>query len=243
MTARRTDPRPASDAWYAFVHRLVNWLARHLWRYHLEGAEHMPATGAYLVVTNHLSVFDAPVVFMNIPARTLMFGADKWRRVPLVAALIESIGVIWVTRGEADMDAIKAALNVLKGGGRLGVAPEGTRSPTGALIPGKPGAAYLADRARVPLIPMAITGTETVVRSWKRLRRPVVTCRIGPPFMLPGDGRAKGARLDQFTDEIMCTLAAMLPPEYRGVYADHPLLLARLAASSQPVAPQAEPGA
>jgi 1-acyl-sn-glycerol-3-phosphate acyltransferase len=236
MTPRRTDPRPAPDAYYFFVHRLVNWLARRLWRYHLEGAEHMPSGGAYLVVTNHLSVFDAPVVFMNIPARTLMFGADKWRRVPFVSALIESIGVIWITRGEADMDAIKAALNVLKSGQRLGVAPEGTRSPTGALQPGKPGAAYLADRARVPLVPMAITGTETVARSWLRLRRPVVTCRIGPPFTLSGDGRAKGARLDEFTDEIMCTLAALLTPAYRGVYADHPRLRAKLAGSPQPVA-------
>jgi 1-acyl-sn-glycerol-3-phosphate acyltransferase len=243
MSPRRTDPRPASDAFYFFIHRLVNWLARRLWRYTLEGAENIPAGGAYLVVTNHLSVFDAPVVFMTVPVRTLMFGADKWRRVPLVSALIERVGVIWVTRGEADMDAIKAALNVLKSGGRLGVAPEGTRSPTGALQPGKPGAAYLADRARVPIVPMVMTGTETVVRSWRRLRRPVVTCRVGPPFMLPGDGRAKGARLDAFTDEIMCTLAALLPPEYRGVYAHHPLLRAKLSATHKPATPQAEPGA
>jgi 1-acyl-sn-glycerol-3-phosphate acyltransferase len=243
MTARRTDPRPAPDAFYFFVHRLVNALARLLWRYTVEGAENIPTSGAYLVVTNHLSIFDAPVVFMNVPARALMFGADKWRRLPIVSALVESIGVIWVTRGEADMDAMKAALNVLKSGRRLGVAPEGTRSPTGALQVGKPGAAYLADRARVPIVPMAVTGTETVIRSWKRLRRPAVTCRIGPPFVLPGDGRAKGARLDALTDEIMCTLAALLPPEYRGVYADHPLLRAKLPTASRPLSPQLEPGA
>ena len=100
----------------------------------------------------------------------------------------------------------------------------GGRRSIKELIQGKPGGAYLADRAKVPLIPMAITGTEDIAANWKWLRRPKVHCRIGPAFTLPGDGRAKGPRLDEFTDQIMCTLAAMLPPEYRGVYADHPLL-------------------
>jgi 1-acyl-sn-glycerol-3-phosphate acyltransferase len=136
------------------------------------------------------------------------------------------------------MDAMKAALAMLKSGRRLGVAPEGTRSPTGALQRGKPGAAYLADRTQVPIIPMAMWGTETVMRHWLRLRRPAVVCRIGPPFTLPRDGRAKGARLDEFTDEIMCTLAALLPPEYRGVYADHP----RLREKVLEAAPVAGPG-
>lgn len=235
MTTRRTDPVPASDTFYFLIQRLVNWLARVLWRYTVTGIENMQANGAYLIVENHLSVFDAPLVFMNTPARLLMFGADKWRRLPLIATLVEMIGVIWVTRGEADMDAIKAALGVLKSGRRLGVAPEGTRSHTGALQRGKPGAAYLADRARVPVVPMAIAGTESIVSSWKRLRRPVVRCWIGPPFTLPGDGRAKGERLDEMTDEIMCTLAAMLPAEYRGVYADHPLLRQKLSGAREAV--------
>jgi 1-acyl-sn-glycerol-3-phosphate acyltransferase len=223
-----SEPKPAPLSVYNVIHGVVRLLIRGLWRYTVEGAENLPAAGPYLVVTNHLSVFDAPLVFANVTGRAVMFGADKWRRIPGVRQLLESVGVIWVTRGEADTDAMKGALRVLRSGRILGIAPEGTRSPTGALIQGKPGAAYLADRAKVPLVPMAITGTETIAACWKRLRRPVVHCLIGRPFMLPGDGRAKGPRLDEFTEQIMCTLAAMLPPEYRGVYADHALLHAML---------------
>lgn len=225
-----SDPTPAPSGVYNVIHGLVRFLVRTLWRFTVTGREHLPATGPYLVVTNHLSVFDAPLVFSLVTGRAVMFGADKWRRIPGVKQLLEAVGVIWVTRGEADTDAMKGALRVLKSGRILGVAPEGTRSPTGALIQGKPGAAYLADRARVRLVPMAITGTENIAPCWKRLRRPTVNCLIGPSFMLPGDGRAKGPRLDEFTEQIMCTLAAMLPPEYRGVYADHPRLREMLAA-------------
>ena len=227
-----SDPQPAPQGIYNVIHGTVRLLVHTLWRYTVTGQENLPAAGPYLVVTNHLSVFDAPLVFANVTGRAVMFGADKWRRTPGVRQLLEAVGVIWVTRGEADTDAMKGALRVLKSGRILGVAPEGTRSPTGALIQGKPGAAYLADRARVPLVPMAITGTENIAPCWKRLRRPKVHCLIGRPFTLPSDGRAKGQRLDELTEQIMCTLAAMLPPEYRGVYADHPLLHAMLAAGA-----------
>ena len=80
---------------------------------------------------------------------------------------------------------------------------------------------------------------DTPVSLLERLRRPAVTCRIGPPFRLASNGRAKGARLDELTDEIMTTLAAMLPPEYRGVYADHPGLRDKLAGVADVAAAQA----
>jgi len=220
--AVRTDPHPAADWVYHFVYWFVGCLARLAWRLTVTGRENLPVGTAYIVVANHLSVFDAPVVFLAMTERALMFGADKWRRVPGVRQLLEAVGVIWVARGEADMDAMKASLGVLRRGGRLGVAPEGTRSPTGALIRGKPGAAFLADRAGVPLVPMAVTGTEDIIPCWKRLRRPRIACVIGEPFTLPGGGRAKGAELDALTDIIMYRLASMLPPKYRGVYAAGP---------------------
>jgi 1-acyl-sn-glycerol-3-phosphate acyltransferase len=219
----RANPRAAGDWLYHSVYWLIALIARLTWRLTITGREHIPVGKAYIIVTNHLSVFDAPVVFLAMPERAVMFGADKWRRVPGVRQLLEAVGVIWVARGEADMDAMKSALAVLKGGGRLGVAPEGTRSPTGALIRGKPGAAFLADRARVPLVPMAITGTEDIIPCWKRLRRPRILCEVGPAFHLESSGRAKGAELDLLTDQIMVTLARMLPEKYRGVYAQRAL--------------------
>ena len=222
--AQRPDPPAASDRVYFFVHWLVNRLVRLFTRFEAVGAENMPRDGAYLVTANHHSFFDAPIVFMMTPIRMRCFGADKWRSTPLLGRFMELIGVIWVTRGEADRDALRAALNLLKSGGRLGVAPEGTRSRTGGLQRGKPGAAYLADRAQVLVVPMAFTGTESVLGSWRRFKRPRVRCVIGEPYRLPSDGRAKGARLDELSDLIMVRLADLLPPAYRGVYIDHPLL-------------------
>jgi 1-acyl-sn-glycerol-3-phosphate acyltransferase len=232
-----TTPPAGSDRFYSVARDIIGLMVAVLWRQEVIGAHNFPASGAYLVATNHLSVYDAPVVLINVPARVRMFWADKWRSTPILGKFIEGIGVIWVNRGTADLEAIKAALRLLKSGGHLGVAPEGMRSLTGCLIEGKPGLAYMADRARVPIVPMAIWGTEKVAANWKRLRRPEVKCVIGEPFLLPSDGRAKGTRLDELTDLIMCRIAAMLPAEYRGVYADHPLLheiLQPQAAAGQP---------
>jgi 1-acyl-sn-glycerol-3-phosphate acyltransferase len=227
-----TTPKAASDRFYEMVKKIIGLLVAVLWRTDFAGAHNFPAAGPYIVAINHLSAFDAPVTLLIIPARTRMFGADKWRSIPLWGRLIEAMGVIWVNRGTADLDAIKAALYVLKTGGRICVAPEGTRSPTGVMMEGKPGLAYLADRAKVPIVPVAMWGTERVGAAWKRLQRPKVSCVVGEPIMLPSDGRAKGTRLDELTDMVMVRIAALLPVEYRGVYADHPLLKELLQAAN-----------
>jgi len=99
----------------------------------------------------------------------------------------------------------------------LGIAPEGTRSKTGSLQRGKPGAAYLALRANVPILPVVVTGTERVFRDLLRLRRPRVRVVIGEPFRLtlPEDEKRP---LQALADRMMYRLAELLPPEYRGVY-------------------------
>ena len=217
----RTHPKPASDRVYYAVRAVFNALANLFIKPEYVGRENIPAEGAYLVTTNHLSFFDSVLIFCVIPHRLVALGADKWRRTPGLVQFLEMLGIIWVARGEADTDAIKATLAVLKRGGHLGMAPEGTRSKSGVLQPGKGGAAYLADRARVPILPIGQAGTETVLKSWKRLRRPRVRVAIGPAYTLPYTGRAKGPQLDAFTEEIMCRIAVLLPEAYRGHYAGH----------------------
>jgi 1-acyl-sn-glycerol-3-phosphate acyltransferase len=116
----------------------------------------------------------------------------------------------------------------------LGIAPEGTRSLTGAMIPAKTGVAYLADKAGVPIIPVAIWGTEKAVAQLKRLRRPDIHVRFGKPLDLPKLERGdREAALQRNTDLIMCSIARMLPEKYRGVYAGHPCLEALSAAHPQ----------
>jgi len=189
-------------------------------RIDLTGLEHVPLRGAFVMVTNHLSSFDTLSLVGLAPVRpATAFGAIEHRSDFITGWALDKLGVIWVRRGEADREAVKIALEELKAGTAVGVAIEGTRSRTGGLLPGKPGAAYLANRAQAPIVPMAIWGTEQVIRNLKRLRRSTIHIRIGPVIRLP-EGRATAAQLAAYTDQIMLTLARTLPPEYRGVYRD-----------------------
>ena len=116
----------------------------------------------------------------------------------------------------------------------LGIAPEGTRSHIGGLIRAKTAAAYLADKAGVPVIPVAISGTERAVWRALCLLRPRITIQFGEPLNLPPIGREeREATLQSNTDEIMCRIAAMLPEKYRGVYAGHPRLKERQASGGK----------
>ena len=101
--------------------------------------------------------------------------------------------------------------------------PKGTRSASDALIEGKEGVAYLAMQSDVPIIPAAVTGTEAVMQSWRRLRRPKLKIRFGKPFRLPEVDRSR--RQEQLKEgilEIMCQIAALLPDKYHGVYEGEP---------------------
>jgi 1-acyl-sn-glycerol-3-phosphate acyltransferase len=128
---------------------------------------------------------------------------------------------IFVARGEADREALGKALAVLRAGQSLTVAPEGTRRRTGGLLPGKNGPVYLASRGPAPIVPVVVWGQETAMGTLRRLRRPDVHVRIGPPISLPPEaGRARSEALSEYTDELMLEMARMLPPAYRGYYRD-----------------------
>jgi 1-acyl-sn-glycerol-3-phosphate acyltransferase len=130
------------------------------------------------------------------------------------------MGPVWVRRGEVDREALRKALEILERGEVLGVAPEGTRARGPyALQKGKVGAAYLATRADVPIVPLGITGTENIKRDLPRLRRAYVRVVVGQPFRLPESGRVRSQKLHEYTDLIMYRIAELLPEEYRGVYA------------------------
>jgi 1-acyl-sn-glycerol-3-phosphate acyltransferase len=127
---------------------------------------------------------------------------------------------------------MREAMKRLKKGGILVMAPEGTRSPTGALIEGRAGSGYLAAKTGVPIVPVGVTGSEdkVVFPRLRHFRRAIIVARVGKPFTLPplkGEGREAAMQRD--TDEIMCRIAALLPPACRGVYTDHPRLKELLA--------------
>jgi 1-acyl-sn-glycerol-3-phosphate acyltransferase len=183
------------------------------------GMENIPAEPPYILVTNHLAAFDPPLLLTMCPHTIRAFAAAKHKGNPIYAFILESMGSIWVQRGEVDRQALRGALDVLKRGEVLGMAPEGTRSRvTQALQKGKTGAAYLASRANVPIVPVGLTGTEQIKHNLPRLRRTDVQIVVGEPFRLP-EGRARGPKLDEYTDIIMRHIAELLPEKYRGVYA------------------------
>ncbi len=207
--------------WYRVARGVVGFLLRVLSRLDVQGREEFPAHGAYILVTNHLHWLDSPVVAVTLPHRAYVFAGEKWEKHWLLGPFFHSLGAIFVRRGEVDRQALRQALAVLQGGGVLGMAPEGTRSKTGGLQQGRTGAAYLAYRAGVPILPVVCTGQEKVFWALRRLRRATVRVRIGAPFYPPPvEGKASSAEVQALTDEIMVRLAAMLPPEYRGVYRD-----------------------
>lgn len=184
--------------------------------------------GAYILAGNHIGRLEAFLVMLMADRDDIiMILAEKYKDVPVLRYFANKVDAIWVNRFDADFQALRTVLKRLKLGEVLAIAPEGTRSETEALIEGKEGAAYLAWKSGAPIIPVGITGTEDriVKQRLKRLQRLDIKARVGLPFELPpkGDEDRDDYLLAQ-TDEIMCQIAAQLPPDHRGVYSDHPRL-------------------
>lgn len=214
------DARDASRFYRLFM-RGVWLLFRLLTRLRVTGGEHIPLTGPVIVAPNHLHSLDVPLVGMVIPRHTAIFAAEKFRGRWGGRIMDQVTQVIYVERGEADRAALNQALAVLKAGGAMAVAPEGTRSRTGGLQQGKHGAVYLASRTGATIIPVAAWGHERALSELRHFRRAEVNVVIGPPWPLPaGSERARTSEIHAYTDDLMVTLARMLPEQYRGVYAD-----------------------
>lgn len=207
-------PASSESRWAKPLTRLVLGLVA---RYEVIGRENIPEP-PFLLVSNHMSFWDIPAINYPTPFGTAGMAARKYKG-RWLEALFELYPVIWVEQFSADRKALRDAITVLKGGVALGIAPEGTRSKVGKLIEGRGGAAFIATRADVPIVPAAVWGTEKVLKR----PRPKVVARFGKPFRLP-PGRAKGDDLDRYTEQIMCAIAALLPEEYHGYYAGNPLI-------------------
>lgn len=219
-------------------HRLLHWFFSAIFgllsRPRVEGLENLPRSCPYILVGNHLSVVDPPLAYLYLGGPHITgFVASKWRYHPLYFPIIRLAGGIFIRRGEVDREALRTAIDWLRAGKCFGMAPEGTRSRVGVLQRGKTGAAYLASQVDAPLVPMAFIETDQAFHSLLRLRRPRLTLRIGKAFRLPPvDERDRANVLRKHTDEIMCRIAALMPPRYWGYYSDHPRLQELTAAQS-----------
>lgn len=205
------------------IRLIINLIAR----VDIQGFENIPKDGGFVIATNHLGRLDVSMLFYALEGDFILPVAEKYEHHWLFGPIGNAMGGIWLDRFNADVRSIREILARMKAGGILVIAPEGTRSKTEAMAEGKPGVAYLAMKAEVPIVPIALAGTEdrAVVEQLKHLKKSEIKIVVGTPFNLPPiKGKEREAILKQYTDEIMCRIGVLLPEKYRGVYSNHPRL-------------------
>ena len=231
-----SPPKPVSELWRPELTRLprLHW-ARRCFRSFVrglcrlviivctkrtvEGLDNFPPTGPALMVVNHLGDTDAPLLVASVPASLDALGKIELYDFPILGKLMDWYGIIWLHRGQADRRAIRAAMDGFAQGRIIAIAPEGRYSLIGGLEEGQQGAAFLALKAGVPIIPVAMIGTENahVYGHLKRFRRAPVTLRVGKTFRLSQQADRQ-EMMREGTRQIMEALANLLPESYRGAY-------------------------
>jgi 1-acyl-sn-glycerol-3-phosphate acyltransferase len=211
--------------------RLFRWVFRPLFRIlfymisevNIHGTQNIPKDGTYIIVINHISIIEPPLVIAFWPIAPEAVGAKEiWERKGQ-SLLVKYYGGIQVKRGEFDRQLIEKMIAVVQSGHPLLIAPEGGRSHTPGIRRGYPGAAYLADRSNVPVLPVGVIGsTDDFLGRAFRFKRPVLEMKVGEIISLPrieGKGEQRRQELQANTDLIMYQLAELLPKSYQGVYA------------------------
>lgn len=200
-------------------------LLRLLIRFRIEGLQHVPRIGPAIVAANHLHNAD-PVLIIAAFTRPVLFMAKKELfAVPVVRWFVRQSGAFPVDRGRPDRQALRHAERLLHEGMLVGIFPEGTRSITGELQPPHPGIGLLIRRNPfVPVLPVAIWGTEVLPFNGAKGRKPLrgwprVTVRIGAPITVmlrTAEGRERSP--EEIADDVMLAIAQLLPEKYRGLY-------------------------
>lgn len=214
---------------YKIIRFIIRLILRLIARVELSGWENLPAAKGYVIASNHIGRLDAALVYYALDRPDIiMLIAEKYRKNAFWRWLAKQVDGIFIDRFNPDIRALREAMKRLQRGGVLAIAPEGTRSKTGTLIEAKPGGIYLAWKAGVPILPVALTGTQDAVVKERltHLKRLNIKVTMGPAFTLPQEAKGKDreALLQEYTDEVMCRIAALMPEEMRGEYAGHPRL-------------------
>jgi 1-acyl-sn-glycerol-3-phosphate acyltransferase len=214
------------------THQILQFIVRLIFnliaRFEMVGAENLPTGGGYVIAGNHIGRLDAalPYYILDRPDIIIMV-AEKYEKYAIFRWLTRITNGMFVDRYNADIRVIRECLRRLQQGQILTITPEGTRSKSGNLNQAKPGGIYLAWKAGVPILPVAVTGTEDAIvkKRLKHFKRLSIKLVVGPAFTLPAfEGKDRDVLIQQYTDEVMCRIAALLPEERRGAYTDHPRL-------------------
>jgi 1-acyl-sn-glycerol-3-phosphate acyltransferase len=179
------------------LYRTIWWILytfdRLFWRLRIDGREHVPTSGAFVLAPVHRSNVDTPLVSSVTKRRLRFMGKDSMWKIGLIGRLFTALGAFPVHRGTADREALRRTMEVIQGGEPVVIFPEGTRQ-TGPLVqPLFEGAAYVAVRTGVPIVPVGIGGSEAAMPKGSKMLRPVrVHIVIGEPLHPPA--RAEGER-------------------------------------------------
>jgi 1-acyl-sn-glycerol-3-phosphate acyltransferase len=181
----------------------------------VEGLEHLPPEGPVLIACNHVTNFDVFPMQLSLSRPIFFMAKANLFKFPLMDVALRNLGAFPVYRGEKDAWAMRHAHKLLEQGQMLGMFPEGTRNKGRGLGVAKTGTARLAIDTETPIVPMVITGTDRFFKHFPR--RASVTVRLLPPLQ-PAPGETPLA----LTDRLMFSMAAALPEDMRGVYAEVP---------------------
>jgi 1-acyl-sn-glycerol-3-phosphate acyltransferase len=182
----------------------------------------VPDQGPLIVVTNHVNILEIPIIYTHLQPRpvTGLVSAHRWDN-RWLRWLLDACGAIPLRRDEADIAAMRKALEMLKAGYIVAIAPEGTRSGHGRLQKAHPGVVLLALHSGAPVLPVVFYGSERYRDNLRRVRRTDFHIVVGKPFHLEAGGIKVTRQVrQQMTDEVMYQMSALLPPAYRGVYSD-----------------------
>lgn len=212
--------------WYedaTIIYNIGNLLARFCFRtfggLDVSGAEGVPKFGPLIIVSNHLSLNDPPLLVATIPRPLYFIGKKELFGNPITRLGMRSFHVSSFNRSAAGIDAMRVLMQNLERDRAVVIFPEGTRSPNGALQKGMLGVVYLALKSQAAILPVGITGTET----FPLWRIPVpfrkMKAKIGQPFTLPIiEGKPSKEVMSSLRDMVMRRIADQLPPEYQGLY-------------------------
>lgn len=216
-------PRPA---WFRkFLRGILYGIGHLMFTINVKGREFIPRSGPLIVVGNHFSIWDPPLMVyaLPMPLKILAAGDMEW---PLSQAwALYLYGYIPTNRDSLKPSTIREAKAALERGGYLGIFPEAGMSPNYQLGKGKPGAVYLSHITGCRILPLGFSGYADADDYWRNLHRAPLRIRIGKPFgpyALSQDPEQKRSQMESYSHDIMRHIAALLPPAWRGRYLADP---------------------
>lgn len=203
---------------YATLKPIAVVIMKALFRLEVHGSHHVPAQGPLLIVANHSSLLDPPLVGGAAPRQLTFLAKAELFEVPGLGALIRRLGAQPLRREGADPSALRAAQRVLQEGGALLVFPEGTRGEEGVLREAKPGAALLAMQTGVPVVPAYVHGSGRAWPRGRRLPRPVkVVVTFGAPITFErAAGADRKAQYEAASRRMMAAIGQLKDDAVRG---------------------------